>query len=302
MSETVTETEETAEQTAEETAGGTEETPPKFAGKYDDDEAALKGTNELREKMGLDPVEKLYGEDGLYASRAAAERGYKEMTKLQRTARPSAEQAEPMKLGGEETETDEPITPQQILERAELDFADLEKQYAEHGELTPEQYTAIRKSDPSLKNVSTAILKTLVDNAARGMIATAKEATQAQAAMRAEAAEIVGGEDVLEMLLKTAPSFVPKNEFEDLAERLKNPKWFRGAARDLKQFHADSVGAGKSKPIVGGGEPSGSGGAKNSAEYHRLVRAAAAGDEAARRKVDATPRATIQKWQSTATF
>lgn len=287
---TTTETE-----TETDTTVSNEETPPKFAGKYETDDAALQGVNEARKKLGLGEVETLYGDGGLYADRAAAERGYKDLTTLLRTAgKPSEADGQGMTLGDEPT-AEEAVSPEQILQKASLSMADLETQYAEHGKLTDEQYKAIQKARPGLS-------REIIDTMADGMIAKASLVRQEQARMKAEAAEIVGGEDALSEMLKNAKSFVPADEFDDLQARIRDPKRFKGAVRDLKEFHAAAVGSGKAKPLAGGGAPPAEGGAKDSTDFARLMRLASSGDQAAIRKIRNTPDAKVREWAASATF
>lgn len=271
--------------------------PPakKFAGKYESEDAFAKGINEARKALGLDEVETVIGEGGLYSSPEAAERGYKDLTKLLRTTKPP-ETDPAMKLGEEtETQPDDAASPEQILQKAGLNFADLEKQYTEDGKLSDEQYKAIQKARPGLS-------RELIDSMADGMMAKAQMVRAEQGRMRAEAADLVGGEDNLTELLKNARSFVPADEIEDVQQRLSDPKRFKGAIRDLKEFHAKAVGSDKAKPLAGGGGPGGQVGAKDSVEFSRLMALASQGDANAIRKIRNTPQSKIEEWSRTATL
>ena len=68
-----------------------------------------------------------------------------------------------------------------------------------------------------------------------------------------EAIGIVGTEEQLDSLLSQATGYVPADEMEDLNNRLRSPRTYRGALRDLMQFQKDGLGAGGANPLVPGG-------------------------------------------------
>lgn len=273
------------------------ETPPepvkKFAGKYETQEAFAAGINEARKKLGLDEAE-VFGDKGLYASPESAERGYRELTTLMRKVAPSKEPAEEMKLGEEPKPDEGAKTPEQIVEKAGLKWDEVQERFLKDGTLDDAEYKAIQKIRPGLS-------RELIDAMAQGMVAKAQVVNQARSQMRGEAATIVGGDDNLAALLAAAPSFVPADEKDAFNARLADPKHYKGALRDLMHMHAEAVGAGKAKPLASGTASAGPSVAKDASEWGRLLRAAANGDEDARRKIHNTPIATIEKWNRAVT-
>lgn len=186
--------------------------------------------------------------------------------------------------GGNVDDSDIP----EIVTKAGLKQEDLEKQYAEHGELTPEQYAAFRKVNPGLG-------RKVVDAIARGMVAEGAIKTQTLQTIKAEAVKMVGGEQQWDVLRATAKTFVPADEIEDLETRLRSPKHYKGAIRDLLAHHSAAVEAGKTQPLIGGSAPSGSSVTRE--EFGRLMARASRGDRAALNQIRAIPQATIDSWK-----
>lgn len=148
-------------------------------------------------------------------------------------------------LGIPKPPEDDGFDPADLIGKAGLDESTLYEQWKEKGDLTPAQFAAIQKADPSMT-------PSRVRAIAKGLVAEADLASQQQTAMKSEAAKIAGGAEQLDQLLSSASEFVPADEIEDLDQRLRSPKHFKGAMRDLVAFHRDAVGAGKTNPIAMG--------------------------------------------------
>lgn len=95
-----------------------------------------------------------------------------------------------------------------------------------------------------------------------------------QQQMRADAAEMVGGDDELKGLLGSARQFVPADEMERFNARLADPSSYRDALADLLS-RKDAANRASSGP-------------KNLAEYNRLAQRATNGDATAAAIVKAT--------------
>ena len=264
----------------------------KLAGKFESPEALAKGINEIRGKLGAEPLANVIGEGGTYKDANEAATGYKELERVLGGLKPAKTldpktPVEPLKLGeASEAEADVP----QILTKAGLVQADLEKQWLEHGELTDEQYAAIHKARPSLTKGDVKLI-------ASGMAAQAVVRNQAVAATVSEAEKIVGGTEQLKNLLNSAGQFITdKAEQADFNRRLADPKLAVGAVRDLAARHAAEVGAGRSQPLITGGSPAGPALPKNLTEFNVIIKKAARGDASAMATLNAVPQSTIDKW------
>jgi hypothetical protein len=264
--------------------------PTKFAGKFNDADALATGINHLRSRIGAEPLAKVIGEDGTYKDASDAERAYKELERLAGSLRPKPDgkTVEPLKIGDPVNE-DADIT--QVISKAGLNQADLEKSWIDTGDLTAEQYEAIRKAKPSLSKGDIKLI-------AQGMAAQTVIKNQAVQTAINEAESVVGGKDQLQNLLSSAVNFVTdKAELEDFNRRLSDPKLAVGAVRDLAARHATEVGAGRSMPLVKGSAPAGPAVPKSAAEFHQIVKRASYGDAQARAVLMATPQSVIDGWK-----
>lgn len=266
---------------------------PKFAGKFTDESALATGINALRDKLGYEPLAKPIGEDGTFKTPEEAVTEYKALERLQGAKKKAVvaptTPADPLKIGetpAGEVDADVPT----ILTKAGLQQADLEKQWTEKGDLSPEQYDAIRKARPSLTKADIKLI-------AQGMAATAAVKNQAMHTAVSEAANVVGGTTQLENLIKSAATLVTPAEKEDFNRRLANPALMAGAVRDLAARHAQAVGAGQAQPLVAGGTPTGPSLPKSATEWSKLVERAAGGDQAAYSMLMATPQEHIDGWK-----
>lgn len=214
----------------------------------------------------------------------------KKITELSAQVKKASEpkQDDGLSLGGGGTGSIDDLDVPEIVTKAGLKQEDLEKQYAEKGELSAEQYAAFRKVNPGLG-------RKIVDTIARGLVAEGAIKTQTLQGIKAEAIKIVGGEQQWDTLRNTARDFVPADEIQDIETRLRDPKRFKGAIRDLMDFHAKSVEAGKSKPIIGGNASSGS--SVSRGDFAKLMERAGRGDKAAIDQIRTIPQSTIDSWK-----
>jgi len=264
--------------------------PVKLAGKFIDADALANGINNLRSKIGAEPLSKVIGEDGTYKDAADAERAYKELERISGSLRPKPDgkPVDPLKIG-DPVNDDADIT--QVLSKAGLEQSQLEKSWTESGDLTTEQYEAIRRVKPSLSKGDIKLI-------AQGMAAQSVIKNQTVQAAINEAEGVVGGKEQLQNLLSSAVNFVTdKAELEDFNRRLADPKLAVGAVRDLAARHAAEVGSGRSAPLVRGSAPSGPAIPKSSAEFTSIVKRAAQGDANARAVLLATPQSVIDSWK-----
>jgi hypothetical protein len=148
---------------------------------------------------------------------------------------------------------------------------DVTKQWQLAGALTPEQYA---------KFAAKGLAQPVVDDYMVGVQARGELAQQRQATIRQEAAAIVGTDEQLSNLLANAAQFVPADELVDINDRLKNPKQFKGALRDVMAFQKQHMGTPNSQPLIDGQPGAATGGAITTrSDYFATVRKAAGGDK-----------------------
>lgn len=276
---------------------GTTETPPvKLAGKYETPEALSAGFKNIHkmvfdEEIAADEV--LIGEGKRFKDAATAEAEYKRLEKVTGRLKPKKD---PPKTEGVQIDDTPPTADEleslkvpEILAKAELDTADIEEQFAQHGKLTDEQYAALRKVNPALS-------KSVVNHIAEGLIAKAALGREAQKQIKAEAIKFVGSEAELGTLLEFGKTLAPAR-IKAINNMLADSATAMDALTVLKTEYAASAN-GKAKPLVTGtGVPgSGSGSATSKKEYGELLAAAQRGDVSARARVARTPLSTIMAW------
>lgn len=227
------------------------------------------------------------------------EKGYKELeTKLgQRgvqidTPKPAAPNAAPQ-IGDNPSPTpDEPVDVPTVLTKANLKMEDLAEQFSTKGDLTEDQYNAIRKARPGLTKADIRLI-------AEGMASKQALIGQAVATAVNKAAEAVGGRAQLDNLVawaSTPDAGLSPKEKAVLNAQLKDPETVGLAVETLAAKHARAMGAGKAQPLAQGGTASTTAGAKDSREFAQLVAAAQRGDSAAIAKIQATPDNVIRSW------
>lgn len=184
---------------------------------------------------------------GKYKTVEDLEKSYVELQKKLGAPKPPAD-ADALKIDTTPTPKVEEIPDTAdlgvVLEKAGLKQDEVAKAFSETGKLTDDQYKAI-KAKYNLPRAA-------VDQFMAGQAAQAAVQTITQKQIRAEAATIAGSEEALNSLLASAKDFVPADEIEDINARLADPKRYKGAMRDIMEFHKAAVGAGKSKPLVSG--------------------------------------------------
>ena len=281
-----------------------------WAGKYETPEQLEQGIREARKSLGLDPMENkpVVGQGGIVADHTAAEQYYKDMQALiskngaqSGTGQQNNQQTDPnQQQGGQQLSVNKPgeggdddgnePDVDQILQSAGLDGNELAQQFAQNGELTSEQYEALRKQ---------GYPRPAVDSYMRAAQAEAAQYEHQQQQIRQDAAQLVGGEQALDTLLQQAPNFVPTDEIDDINERLGDPKKYRGAIRDLKEYHQQALGAGNAQPLISG-QGAGNGGAgpiQNRQDFVETHKKAQQGDQTAQQRIANTPLEDFMKFQ-----
>lgn len=281
-----------------------------FAGKYKSPEELEKGFREIRktnsDKFGIEPLSEaavLTGDKGVFKDHAALEAAYKAQERLagmgtreaKSEPKPDAKSVpnQPeIKIESRSGNTDPPDSDEDVptlVSKAGLKMDDLEKQFIEKGDLTDEQYAAIRKARPSLS-------KSDIKFIANGMVAQAKLGQQIKSQTYQEAVKTAGGETQLKTLLHedTLKQFYSPEEIADLSRRVTNPALAIGAIKDIMARHSAHVGSG-GNVIKGDSIPS-SGPATSREEYVKLCNLAARGDASAESRVKATSLEQINNW------
>ena len=271
----------------------------KFAGKYETPDALADGYKNLYKKVhGEDFNKPLTGQGGRYSDTAALEDAYRDLERVSgkmTAAPPKTEPAAP-KPGDplsipKDPPADLPKGTAGILARAGLSGKEQElaDQWTKHGKFTPEQYEGLKKA---------GFDEQAANEWAEGVQARAQVRANAYGSAVAEAETIAGGKEKLQALIAQAKDFVPKEDIADFDRRLADPKFVKGAVRDLMAMHQDAIGAGRAQPLVGG-TPSTAGLVITTAEEFRKVsRAAANGDPDAIKRLDATPIEACQKFMN----
>lgn len=285
-------------------------TPPgqpnlQYAGKYATVEALEQGFREIRKPLGLSELpadSKLFGDGGMFRDVKALESAYRDMDTLLSSRSKPAEKSAPsgdgLSIPPDDAKPDAPAPEPseydvpEIITKAGLKAEDLETTWAEKGDLTPEQYTAIRKAQPGLTN---ATIKAI----ARGMAAEAALHASKQAQIKTEATTIAGGQQQLDALLAFAKSEFSGPEKADLNRRLGDPALFKGAIQQIMAAHREKVGAGKAQPLINGGP--GMGHSITSADdILKLRKRANAGDASALAALNAIPHQTYAQLMANA--
>ena len=276
-----------------------------FAGKFKTPEALETGYREVRktiaEKHGLDTIPDnavLVGDKGLFKDHAALEAAYKKTERLVGVAtEPPKNKAEtPPKDAGlgikpnevplEDEDVDLPAT----VSKAGLKMDELEKQFAEHGKLTDEQYAAIKKVRPGMS-------KRDINDVAEGLAAKGALRQRVVTELRGKIVEMVGGEQQLETLRneEVAKEYLTPAEIKDFNRRIEDPALALGAYSELNRRYAAHVqkGGNGGSPVAGDGIRS-TGPIKSAAEFRELSRKSAMGDAAATARIMATPNDVLE--------
>lgn len=156
--------------------------PAMFAGKFKGIPALEEGFKNLHKQLTLPPLDAakpIFGAGGLYTDAAELEKAYLHLEKVQgalgNAAKPPepkpAVKPEPAKPELPKLETPAPVVPiidaddldyEKIVESAGLKMPDLEKQWEEKGELTAEQYAALKAKGRGRKEVDRNIRNEIV--------------------------------------------------------------------------------------------------------------------------------------------
>lgn len=250
----------------------------KFAGKYADDAAALKGINEIRKQVGLEEFaadKPLYGQNGHFADRTAAERAYKDFEKVYHaTRKPATAPVQDLGIKNDPApEVDE--TPDVVMQKAGISREDAAKAL-ESGSLTAEQIAKIRSAVPKYKYLSDANINLI----AKGHYAEIKQNEAKIASAYNEVSTALGGEEKHKALREWAKTNIdPAIREKWSAIVAKNPDMYQSMMNDVAARHAAAIGAGKAAPLInntGGNGPVGL--PSTRAEFQALYEKASNGD------------------------
>lgn len=208
---------------------------PKYAGKYADVDGLEKGIREVRRALSLPDLPEGRSLIGThYADAATAEAEYTSYARLlaktgkvtgeaPAVAAPAAPKPEApfpnpgVALNGEHDDVDIPS----LVTRAGLNFDDLSKQWSEKGELTTDQYAAIRKVNP-------AYGKHLVNELVTGMVAKSER-------VLSQAVQLAGGGDNFEAAMKWYAKAKP-NQVEEMRKLISDASISSNPARAMSAF------------------------------------------------------------------
>lgn len=278
--------------------------------KYADQAAFETGIRELAKKVEypIDEDTPIIGEGGMFRDLKHAEAGYKAFARLQTRAGGQQQQQQGdqnqqqqqqqqsqqrnadgtfMKKPGDDAALQianppavaDDVDTAAVLAKAGLKAEDVSKQWTETGSLSDEQYAAIQATLPGVS-------KAMINSYMASQQVAGQAMQQQQQAIRADAIQIAGGEQQLNNLLATARTFVPKDELDGLNAMLADPKQYKIALRVIMEHHRQSVGAGKSRPLVQG-DARGSDAPlrRGTREYYDAIRAAGRGDQVAKQRL-----------------
>jgi hypothetical protein len=261
----------------------------KFAGKYDTPEALEQGIVEARNKIGLAQIPDgthIIGD--MYGDVTSAEMAYKDLESIIgkiSAPKPPTAAAEPADaetpLEIKEPVEGEELTVEQILSKADLDPQDLQSHWAEHGNLSDEQYAALKKQNYT---------KPMVDQYLRGQAAVTQMTVAAATDARQNAINLVGGENQMNNLLTQAVEMIPANQHEAFNARLKDPGQVEGAVRELMQRHSELIQSGNARPLIEGtmAHPVNTGAITTPEDYFDALGKARRGDMTARNRIAST--------------
>jgi hypothetical protein len=253
---------------------------PKFAGKYADDAAALKGVSEIRKQVGLEELaadKPLYGENGHFRDRAHAESQYKEYERIYHATRkpPANTPAPNLSIKNDPApEADDP--PDVVMQKAGITREEAAKAL-ESGSLTAEQIAKIRAAVPTYKNLSDAKINLI----AKGHYAEIKQAESRIAAAYSEVSAAIGGEEkhvALRDWAKVNMDAAVREKWSKIVES--DPTMYSSMMNDVAARHAAAIGSGKTQPLI---NPSGAGTGgigipSNRAEFQALSEKASNGN------------------------
>ena len=258
-----------------------------LAGKYASVEELQKGIREASSKLGLlaPPDGELVGDGKTFKDVASAEAYYKNIQKMISAGRPApaatppGAPVEPLKIGGDALPEDAP--PEAVLQRAGLTMEEIGTQWRKSGALTDDQYAKIQAADSRLSKLAPTAARSIINQTIKGEVSTAELTNMRRSAVQAEAAQIVGGVEQLQTLLREAQTFVPAADRAGFDKLLDNASTMTAAVRTLKQMQAEHNKTAGSGSIASGSIPSGSSGPKTVREYLALEKRAVSGDKAA---------------------
>lgn len=235
---------------------------PKYAGKYADEAALETGARNAWTKVfGKDAPEKLVGDGGMFKDHGALEQFYKGLehkisapketpaapTMLDDPAKPAPE-PEPV---AEEDDAPAMGKWDETLAKANIKVETLVEAFEKNsGRVPDDMVNEIRKARPGWGKGDVQMLGAALSQ----LKATTTELAKYQRAeRRAEAAKIVGSEQVLDELITNRAKFVPEAELNALdADLSSNDKSANlKGARLLKMYYDDFKASGKTPQAIG---------------------------------------------------
>lgn len=247
---------------------------PLLAGKYKTADDLYKGINELRKSMEL-PESK-------YDDASVAEAEYKSLQKLHGKVGQAKGQTTKLSVG-DPTTIPEDFDIKSAAAKTGLSEEEVYKHYVEHGDLSDEQFAAIRREYPWMSRKMAG--KFIEGEAAKRQVsAIAKEKSVGEALAE------VGGDEGWNELKAWASENIPKGELDNFNTRLDNPSTVKSAVRELAFLRSQAGGQAtpqKSPGVVNGMRNSNTGVTVQQAR--EWARAAARGDLDAATKFSRVP-------------
>lgn len=227
----------------------------KIAGRYETPEKFEEGYKQLyKEVTGLDWKGSVFGKDTPNSDLPSAENSYKQLRRgiSARSAddKPKGDTAPAQPTGTiqiaktTDPDLDADYDPYKIVESANLKIEDLAKQWQDKGDLTDEQYAALRGAR---KNLGKSDIKAI----AKGMIAEHQARSIAYQMAVGKAVERAGGQESLSTLIKWAESGLTPRQQQAVNAQLADPELVADAIDFIKFKHAEANGS-KSDAARGG--------------------------------------------------
>jgi hypothetical protein len=128
-----------------------------------------------------------------------------------------------------------------VLEAASLDGKQLAEQWENHGQLTDEQYEALKGIGYS---------RQVVDTFVAGQYSMQQSANATQQQMLASARDMVGGEAQLQNLYQWAANNYTPFQQEQLNQRLADPRTWQSALKEMMFDQSQATGTAQSRPLM----------------------------------------------------
>lgn len=264
--------------------------PTKYAGRYDKREEFHKGLGELHKQVtGEDAPAVIVGPGGLVSSDVVGERLYKayqrEFNEKQGRAKPDGAAASassttvaPIQVGapaapaGSEPDLDTDYDIGKLVTDAGVKMDDLEKHWAEHGDLSDEQYVKLRGQR---KNLGKADLRLIV----AGIAATRENQNTKTQARNTRIEEMLGGGEKAKQIIAWAQTGLDAGRAAAINEMLAKDTHVEYGVKAILDEYVKTNGQPSSAVRGGPAADSGMPGTRNEAQ--EVFRAAMKGDATA---------------------